>query len=98
MSRLQTILVYNFAMEERRQSILDDLFLRGQELCSRTRVPIRDQDKAEAHRDLDRRSQSLWTTISWLGSLEKTRSFFEEAQRAGTELDEIEAELTRLGL
>ena len=98
MSRLQTILVYNFAMEERRQSILDDLFLRGQELCNRTRVPIREQDKAEAHRDLDRRAQSLWTTISWLGCLEKTRSFFEQAQRAGAELAEIEAELTRLGL
>ena len=85
-------------MEERRQTILDNLFSQGQELCSRSRVPIRDPNQAEAHRELDRRSQSAWTTISWLGSLEREWSFFEEAQRIGRELDQIEAELTRLGL
>ena len=86
------------AMEERRQATLDTLFTRGQELCSRSRVPIRDPSKADIHRELDRRSQSAWTIISWLGSLERERSFWEEAQRLIEELDQINAELTKLGL
>ena len=88
------------SMEDRRTNTIDLLMGRARELGERSRQPIQPSIERGAelqHRDLDRRTSAITSTISWMASLDDD-TFWEVARETTKEMDHINRGLSRIGL